>query len=123
MSSQTATILVTDLVGSTELRARLGEEQAERLRRLHDRLLRASIETHGGLVVKGLGDGVLASFAGATEAVASAVAIQQAADAHTRRHPELPLVLRVGLSARDVTVEDGGLPPVRGDRQRTDSGR
>jgi class 3 adenylate cyclase len=106
VSSQTATILVTDLVGSTELRARLGEEQAERLRRLHDRLLRTSIETHGGLVVKGLGDGVLARFSGAAEAVAAAVAIQQAADAHTRRHLDLPLVLRVGLSAGDVTVED-----------------
>ncbi len=33
MSSQTATILVTDLVGSTELRVALGEERAEALRR------------------------------------------------------------------------------------------
>jgi class 3 adenylate cyclase len=55
VSAQTATILVTDLVASTELRARLGEEQADRLRRLHDRLLRTSVETHGGVVVKGLG--------------------------------------------------------------------
>src|SRR5438128_5409354 len=100
----TATILVTDLVGSTELRARLGEEKAERLRRLHDRLLRASVETHSGVVVKGLGDGVLAMFPGATEAVVAAVAIQQAAEGHTRHHPELPLLLRVGLSAGDVTV-------------------
>jgi class 3 adenylate cyclase/tetratricopeptide (TPR) repeat protein len=106
VSSQTATILVTDLVASTELRAQLGEEQAERLRRLHDRLLRTSVETHGGMVVKGLGDGVLASFSEASGALAAAVAIQQAADAHTRRHPDLPLVLRVGLSAGDVTVED-----------------
>ena len=80
----TATILVTDLVASTELRARLGDEQAERLRRLHDRLLRTGIETHGGVVVKGLGDGILASFTGAAEAVTCAVAIQQAADSHSR---------------------------------------
>ena len=119
MPAQTATILVTDLVGSTELRARLGEEQAERLRRLHDRLLRTSVETHGGLVVKGLGDGVLASFGEANGAVTAAVAIQQAADAHTRRHPELPLVLRVGLSAGDVTVDDGdcfGTPVIEATR-------
>lgn len=69
MSSQTATILVTDLVASTQLRARLGEEQADRLRRLHDRLLRTSVETHGGVVVKGLGDGVLASFPEANGAI------------------------------------------------------
>jgi class 3 adenylate cyclase len=117
--SQTATILVTDLVASTTLRSRLGEEQAERLRRLHDRLLRTAVETHGGVVVKGLGDGVLASFPEASGAVAAAVAIQQAADAHTRHHPELPLVLRVGLSAGDVTVDEGdhfGTPVIEATR-------
>jgi class 3 adenylate cyclase len=115
----TATILVTDLVGSTELRARLGDEQAERLRRLHDRLLRTSVEIHGGVVIKGLGDGVLASFPEANSAVAAAVAIQQAADAHTRRQLELPLFLRVGVSAGDVTVDEGdcfGTPVVEAAR-------
>ncbi len=107
MSSQTATILVTDLVASTELRERVGEEQADRLRHLLYRLLRTSVETHGGVVVKGLGDGVLARFPEANGAVAAAVAIQQTVDAHTRRHPEVPLVLRVGLSAGDVAIEDG----------------
>ena len=101
----TATILVTDVVGSTEIRARIGDEHAERLRRLHDRLSRTAVETHGGVVVKGLGDGVLASFPEATAGLAAAVAIQQAADAHTRRHVDLPIVLRVGLSAGDVTVD------------------
>lgn len=119
MPSQTATILVTDLVGSTELRARIGDEHAERLRRLHDRLSRTAIETHGGLVVKGLGDGVLASFSEASAALAAAVAVQQAAEAHTERHPDLPLVLRVGLSAGDVTVDGGdvfGTPVVEASR-------
>jgi class 3 adenylate cyclase len=104
----TATIVVTDLVGSTELRTRLGEEAADRLHRLHDRLLRDAVEAHGGVVVKGLGDGILASFAGAAEAVAAAVAVQQAADFHSRRHPDHALMIRVGLSAGDVTVEDDG---------------
>lgn len=59
----TVTILVTGLVGSTELRTRIGDEHAERLPRVHDRLTRAVVETHGGIVVKGLGDGVLVRFA------------------------------------------------------------
>ena len=115
----TATILVSDLVGSTELRQRLGEEQAERLRRLHDRLVRTAIETHGGVVIKGLGDGVLASFSGASEALAAAVAIQQAAAAHSQRHRELPLVVRLGLSAGDVTFDQGdvfGTPVIEASR-------
>jgi len=108
VSSQTATILVTDLVGSTELRSRLGEEAADRLHRLHERLLREAVEGHGGVVVKSLGDGVLAGFTGAADAVASAVAIQQAAHFHSRRHPDQALMVRVGLSAGDVTIEDDG---------------
>jgi len=106
--SQTATILITDLVGSTDVRSRLGEEAADRLHRLHERLLRDAVEAHGGVVVKGLGDGVLASFSGAADAVAAAVAIQQAADFHSRRHPDQALVVRAGVSAGDVTVEEDG---------------
>jgi class 3 adenylate cyclase len=106
--SQLATILVTDLVGSTDLRSRLGEDAADRLHRLHERLLRDVVEGHNGLVVKGLGDGVLASFAGAADAVAAAVAAQQAIESHSKRNPDERLVLRVGLSAGDVTVEEDG---------------
>jgi class 3 adenylate cyclase/tetratricopeptide (TPR) repeat protein len=119
VASQTATILVTDLVASTELRARLGEERADRLQRLHDRMLRTCVETHSGEVVKWLGDGVLASFAEANAALAAAVAIQQAADAHTHQHPDLPLILRVGLSAGDITMEGGdcfGIPVIEATR-------
>ena len=47
------------------------------------------------------------------------MAVQHGADAHTRRHPDLPLVLRVGLSAGDVTVDAGdcfGTPVVEAAR-------
>ena len=71
MATQTATILVSDLVGSTELRAALGEDRAEEVRRLHDRVLTEAAERAGGIVVKGLGDGLLVQFAGAAEAVKS----------------------------------------------------
>ena len=117
--SQTATILVTDLVASTELRVRLGEEAADALRRDHDELLRRSVEGAGGTVVKGLGDGVLAMFGGAAEAVAAAVGIQQSAYAYSRSHPERPLDIRIGISAGDVTIEEGdcfGTPVVEASR-------
>ena len=71
-TTQTATILVTDLVGSTAIRVRLGEEQADAQRQVHDELLAAAVTGHGGTVVKGLGDGVLAMFPGAAEAVPGA---------------------------------------------------
>jgi class 3 adenylate cyclase len=76
--TSTATVVVTDLVGSTRLRARLGEERADALRRVHDRLLTARVEVHGGRVLKSTGDGVLATFRAASSGLAAAVEIQQA---------------------------------------------
>jgi class 3 adenylate cyclase/tetratricopeptide (TPR) repeat protein len=104
----TSTVLFTDLVGSTELRACLGEQAAEELRRKHDRLLAGVVEARRGQVVKGLGDGIMATFSGATDGVAAAVAMQQAIDGLNRSGagPE-PLSVRIGISAGDVTFEQG----------------
>src|SRR5262245_7492329 len=93
----TRSVLFTDLVGSTELRIELGEERADALRRRHDDVLATTVRAHGGTVVKGLGDGVMATFAAAADAVAAAVAIQQAIYAE-------PFAVRVGLSIGDVSV-------------------
>jgi class 3 adenylate cyclase len=125
VSSRTATILVTDLVGSTELRVALGEDRAEALRRIHDGLLAETVTANGGEVVKGLGDGILALFSGAAEAVAAAVSIQQRIADHVERHPEEALSIRIGLSAGDVTLEDGdcfGTPVVEASRLCAEAG-
>jgi class 3 adenylate cyclase len=55
-------LLFTDLVGSTELLARLGDDAAEDLRRVHFGLLRSAIDTNDGREVKTLGDGLMAAF-------------------------------------------------------------
>ena len=117
--ADTATVLFTDLVGSTELRSRLGEESADELRHVHDALVRAAIEAHRGTVVKQLGDGVMATFTGAADGLAGAVAIQQAIDQHNRRTDQERLEVRIGLSVGDVTIEGDdcfGLPVVEAQR-------
>jgi class 3 adenylate cyclase len=53
----TAIVLFTDLVGSTELRSRMGEDAAEQIRRAHDGLIADSITANRGRLVKNLGDG------------------------------------------------------------------
>src|ERR1043165_7576677 len=120
MSRTTATVLFTDLVGSTELRGRLGEETADDLRRKHDRLLTQAVEANNGQVVKGLGDGVMATFAGAADAVAAAVAMQQGIDRLNRSGKvPVPLAVRVGLSAGDVAFGDDdvhGTPVIEASR-------
>lgn len=119
-ASVTATVLFTDVVASTELRVRLGEALAEDLRRQHGRLLGTAVEGNRGRVIKGLGDGIMATFASAADAVAAAVAIQVGVDRHNRSAVVTArLGVRVGLSAGDVTFEAGdcfGAPVVEAAR-------
>jgi class 3 adenylate cyclase len=107
-TSGTVTVLFTDLVGSTEGRVRLGEEAAEVVRRTHDGILAAAVEAHDGEVVKHLGDGIMAVFTGAADALSAAVAAQRGLDRYNRagRGPER-FDVRVGLSAGDVSFEEG----------------
>ncbi|HET6811577.1 MAG TPA: AAA family ATPase [Acidimicrobiales bacterium] len=116
---ETLTVMFTDLADSTGIRVRLGEERADTLRRAHDALLTGAVTAEGGHVVKGLGDGVLAVFSSASDAVAAAVRIQQDAYARARESPEDALEVRVGLSAGDVSLEDGdcfGTPVIEASR-------
>ena len=111
----TRSVLFTDLVGSTELRVRLGEDVADELRRVHDQMVAAAVEAHHGTVVKGLGDGILATFESAADAVAGAIAVQQEVDAFGRHSPDRAFALRVGISVGDVSAEHGdvfGVPVI-----------
>ncbi len=106
MGRSTATVLFTDLVGSTELSVRFRDRYDE-ARRAHDALLRSAIEGQGGVLVKGLGDGVMATFDAVGDGVAAARAIQQAIHRLNGQGREPALSVRVGLSVGDVTFEDG----------------
>lgn len=115
----TATVLFTDLVGSTALRSRIGEEAADELRVEHDTLISDAIGINRGLVVKHTGDGVMATFSAAVDAVAAAVAIQQAVDGHNRRSTDERMEVRVGISVGDVTFTGDdcfGLPVIEAQR-------
>ncbi len=58
----TSTLLFTDLVASTNLRARLGDDAADLVHADHDRVLREALGATGGREVKTLGDGLMAAF-------------------------------------------------------------
>lgn len=62
MASAVVTLLFTDIVGSSDLYSRLGDEEAERIRRGHFRLLRDAVVSVGGREVKNLGDGLMVVF-------------------------------------------------------------
>ncbi|MEX0800783.1 MAG: adenylate/guanylate cyclase domain-containing protein [Dehalococcoidia bacterium] len=82
-----ATILFTDIEGSTALTQRLGDARARDLIRQHERLVREQLAAHGGAEVKTMGDGFMASFSSATRALECAAAMQRA---FAERNASLP---------------------------------
>lgn len=63
------TILFTDITGSTRMYELLGDTDAYNIVRDHFDILFASIETHGGRIVKTIGDAVMASFLSNEQAI------------------------------------------------------
>ena len=97
-------IMFTDIVGSTEMTARLGDVAALELVRAHDALVRRSLEAFGGREVKHTGDGMMASFAGVADAVRAAADIQRRFARFNAAASE-PVRVRVGVHAGEP-VED-----------------
>ena len=103
--TKTVCILVTDIEGSTDRWEREAKAMTELLDE-HDRLLRASVETRGGRVVKHTGDGLLAVFDSASAAVSAAVDGQLVLAAAWSDVDE-PLLVRMGLHIGDVAERAG----------------
>ncbi len=102
--SGTAIILFADIADSTALTERLGDAAFREKARELDASLRRAIESNGGTAIEGklLGDGVLAVFGAAREAIACAQACHAAADG-------VGLALHVGIHAGDVIREEGNV--------------
>jgi class 3 adenylate cyclase len=106
-TTQTITVVFTDLVGSTELFSRLEPRADDELRRTHFGLLRSSIQATGGNEIKNLGDGLMVTFTSLSRALACAVGMQQSIEHHNRRSNVETLGLRIGLSTGETTEESG----------------
>ena len=88
------TILFTDMETSTALTQRLGDAKAQELVRAHNTIVRDALKAHRGREIKHTGDGIMASFASATQALECAVAIQRAVEERNRdvgAHGHAPL--------------------------------
>ncbi len=99
------TLLFTDLVGSTAMGDRLGDDDAETVRLRFFQIIEEAVEPTGGRIVKTLGDGHMVAFASALDAIGCAIAIQTGVDAYNSEHGAEQIGVRVGINAGDVTVE------------------
>ncbi|MDP9151458.1 MAG: adenylate/guanylate cyclase domain-containing protein [Myxococcota bacterium] len=96
-------MLFTDIVGSTERAAELGDSGWRALLERHDAFVREPVERHRGRFVKSLGDGMLATFDGPSRAISTAIAIPDGVR-------ELNLEIRAGSAIRSPVI--AMTPPV-----------
>jgi class 3 adenylate cyclase len=93
----TLTFPFTDLVGSTELLSRLGDDAAVDIHRQADDVLRKSITR--GREVKNLGDGLMVTFASAVEAFQTAIAMQRSVN-----DSGMGIAVRIGINSGEATA-------------------
>ncbi len=98
-----STVLFTDIVGSTELAARLGDRRWRDVLEAHDATVRRQLGVHRGREVKTMGDGFLATFDGPARAIRCAGAIHRAVG-------EVGVEVRAGIHTGEVELigEDVG---------------
>jgi class 3 adenylate cyclase len=94
-----ATVLFTDIAGSTERAVRLGDRRWRELLEVHDDLARRLVEQFGGQLVKTTGDGILATFDGPGRAIRCAAAL---GDELTG----INLQIRAGLHSGEIELRD-----------------
>ena len=93
------TVLFTDIVGSTSMTQRLGDELAMDVLAVHDRIVRGALAANAGQEVKHTGDGIMAAFLSAASAIRCGVAVQRELARHAEERPDQPLQVRIGLAA------------------------
>ncbi len=95
-----ATVLFTDVVGSTEHVAKLGDLGYRQILERHHRAVRAELRRHGGIEVDTAGDGFFATFEGPARAIECALAICEAVR-------PLGIEVRAGVHTGEVELIDG----------------
>jgi pimeloyl-ACP methyl ester carboxylesterase/class 3 adenylate cyclase len=93
-----ATVLFTDIVGSTDMAARLGDKAWSALLQKFHALGRAQLAEHRGVLVDTAGDGVFATFDGPARAIRCAAALGAALQ-------ELGIGIRAGLHTGEVEAQ------------------
>jgi len=96
------TFLIADIRGYTHFTQQRGDEAAARLTRKFAEIVLEGVEAHDGSVPHLRGDEALAVFGSARQAIRSAVELAVTLADETRREPDLPLTVGIGLDAGEA---------------------
>ena len=99
------TVVFTDIVGSTDLTQRFGDDDAMEFLELHDAIVREALASCKGREVKHTGDGIMASFVSAAGAVRCAARIQHALALQPERRGHR-LQVRIGGAAGEPVEQN-----------------
>lgn len=102
-------IMFTDIVGSTEMTSRYGDDAAIAMLEVHDHIVRTVVGGNSGREVKHTGDGIMASFLSAGGAIDAMMQVQRQVAEHNARMPNQSLHLRIGLNAGEPIQEEDDL--------------
>ncbi|MFN0115791.1 MAG: adenylate/guanylate cyclase domain-containing protein [Paracoccaceae bacterium] len=101
-----AALMVADLVGFSRMMSRDEAGTIAAVRAVWDQCLRPAVAAHAGRIVKTMGDGALAEFASAVDAVACAVFVQNLmSERNANRTGEEGPALRIGINLGDIVVD------------------
>jgi class 3 adenylate cyclase len=100
MDTLLATVLFTDIVGSTERQALLGDHDWKLLVEQHHLLVREALSDWGGVEQDTAGDGFYATFDGPARAIRCGLALREAVG-------RLGIDVRAGVHTGECTLVDG----------------
>jgi adenylate cyclase len=116
MARRLAAILAADVVGYSRLMSADEAGTLAAVKACLEGVIAPAVTGHDGRIVKLMGDGLLAEFASAVEAVAAAAEIQKAMNARGQGQPDdTRLRWRVGINLGDIIAEDGNVGDIHGD--------
>ena len=113
-----ATVVITDMIGSTDLAAKLGDRRWREILDRHDEIIRDRLAVHRGRLHRATGDGILATFDGPGRAIRCAFEIRD-------RLREAGVEIRTGIHTGEVEfrgTEIGGIAVHIAARLMTEAG-